>query len=237
VGRATRAGPGPPLGEPASALPETGIVSLDPDDGAQLEAFAALHEATLPDSVPVRFGRRFMTRFYFPKLVADGLAAGHLLRIEGRWAGFGFYTKVPHTMLREGIRRHFFFLCRLMPAVFLAHPRALLAIPRLLRNRGGFPERPNTGYLLTLGVHPDFQGQRVEGEPVSGLLMTRMLVYFREVGCDAVEATVERANERALAFYRRCGFSVEDRGFGGGSQLQIRYELSGRPSSAGPRPS
>jgi hypothetical protein len=36
-------------------LPETGLVRLDPSDRAQLDAFADLHEATLPHSVPVQF--------------------------------------------------------------------------------------------------------------------------------------------------------------------------------------
>jgi ribosomal protein S18 acetylase RimI-like enzyme len=208
-------------------LPETGLVRLDPHDRAQLEAFADLHEATLPESVPVKFGRRFMTRFYFPKLVADGLAAGDLYRFEGKWAGYNLYTKFPHTMLRDAIRRHFFFLCAFMPTVFLANPRALLAIPKMLQNQGGFPELPRTGYFLTFGVHPDFRGRRVDGKRISTLLMERMFDYFREAGFDAVEATVVRSNERAVAFYRSCGFLVEDRGFASGAQLQVRYALRG----------
>jgi ribosomal protein S18 acetylase RimI-like enzyme len=206
-------------------LPETGLVRLDPNDRAQLEAFADLHEATLPYSVPVQFGRRFMTRFYFPKLVAGGLAGADLFRFEGQWAGYNLYTKYPQTMLRDAIRRHFFFLCGFMPGVLLANPRALRAIPKMLQNQGGFPELPRTGYFLTFGVHPDFRGKQVGAKRISSHLMEHMLDHFRAAGFDAVEATVERSNERALAFYRSCGFRVEDRGFGGGTQLQIRHEL------------
>ena len=206
-------------------LPETGLVRLDPRDRAQLEAFADLHEATLPDSVPVKFGRRFMTRFYFPRLVADGLAAGDLFRFEGRWAGYNLYTKFPHTMLRDAIRRHFGFLCGFMPTVFLANPRALLAIPKMLANQGGFPELPRTGYWLTFGVHPDFRRARIEGQPIARHLVNRMFEYFREEGFDAVEGTTGRDNGPALIFYRTCGFRVEDRGFEGGAKVQVRYEL------------
>lgn len=207
------------------ALPETGLVRLDPRDRAQLEAFAELHEATLPESIPVRFGRRFMTRFYFPKLVADGLAAGDLFRFEGKWAGYNLYTKFPHSMLRDAIHRHFWFLCAFMPTVFLANPRALLAIPQMLGNTGGFPEKPRTGYFLTFGVHPDFRGRAVGGKRISTQLMEHMFSYFRAAGFGAVEATVERSNERAIAFYRSCGFRVEDRGLEGGLKVQVRYEL------------
>lgn len=198
---------------------------LDPHDPGQLEAIAELHEVTLPESVPVQLGRRFMTRFYFPRLVAGGLAAGDLYRFEGKWAGYNLYTKFPHTMLREAIRRHFWFLCGFMPTVFLANPRALLAVPKMLRNQGGFPELPRTGYFLTFAVHPDFRGCQVDGKRISTHLMESMLDYFRQAGCEGVEATVARSNERAIAFYRSCGFRVEDRGFASGTQLQVRYEL------------
>jgi ribosomal protein S18 acetylase RimI-like enzyme len=206
-------------------LPETGLVRLDPHDRAQLEAFADLHEATLPESVPVKFGRRFMTRFYFPRLVADGLAAGDLYRFEGKWAGYNLYTKFPHTMLRDAIRRHFLFLCFFMPTVFLANPRALLAIPKMLQNQGGFPELPRTGYWLTFGVHPDFRPARVGGKPIARHLVERMFEYFREEGFEAVEGTTDRSNGPALIFYRTCGFQIQNRGFEGGEKIQVRYEL------------
>jgi ribosomal protein S18 acetylase RimI-like enzyme len=207
------------------ALPETGLVRLDPNDRAQLEAFADLHEATLPDSVPVQFGRRFMTRFYFPKLVEDGLAGADLFRFEGQWAGYNLYTKYPHSMLRDAIRRHFIFLCGFMPGVLLANPRALRAIPKLLRNTGGFPELPRTGYWLTFGVHPDFRRAQVGGKRIANLLVEGMFEYFREAGFDAVEGTTDRSNGPALILYRTMGFRVQDRGFEGGTKIQVRYEL------------
>jgi ribosomal protein S18 acetylase RimI-like enzyme len=206
-------------------MSDTGLVRLDPQDPAQLEAFALLHEATLPESVPVQFGRRFMTDFYFSRLVADGLAAGDLFRFEGRYAGYNFYTKFPDSFLRRGVQRHFFFLLHFMPRVFLANPRALLAIPHMLRNRGGFPEQPLTGYWLTFGVHPDFRPVRVDGKPIARLLVDRMFEYFREQGFRAVEGTVERNNRAAIIFYRTCGFAFEDRGFEGGTKLQVRHEV------------
>jgi ribosomal protein S18 acetylase RimI-like enzyme len=206
-------------------MSDTGVIRLDPTDRAQLEAFAELHEATLPESVPVKFGRRFMTDFYFPKLVADGLAAGDLFRLQGKWVGYNLYTKFPHTMLREAVRRHFWFLCAFMPVVFVTNPRALLAIPKLLRNTGGFPELPRTGYWLTFGVHPDFRRERVDAKPIARHLVERMFEYFREEGFDAVEGTTERTNGPALIFYRTCGFQIEDRGFEGGAKVQVRYAV------------
>jgi len=204
-----------------AALPETGLVRLDPNDRAQLEAFAELHEATLPESVPVKFGRRFMTRFYFPKLVADGLAAGDLYRLEGKWAGYAWYTRYPRSFLRDAMRRHFLFLCGFMPLVFAGKPGALLAVPDLLRNTGGLPESEGTGYLLTTGV-----AARYRRTGLATLLVEHMLRRLRAEGLRAVEATVDRDNHGALSFYRHCGFSVEDRGLAGGAKVQIRFELT-----------
>jgi ribosomal protein S18 acetylase RimI-like enzyme len=208
-----------------ATLPETGLLRLDPKDPAQLEAFADLHEATLPESVPVQFGRRFMTKFYFPKLVEDGLAAGDLFRFEGQWAGYNLYTKFPHTMLRDAVRRHFWFLCAFMPGVFLGNPHALLAIPNMLHNQGGFPEHPRTGYWLTFGVLPEFRRAQVDGKRIPNLLAERMFEYFREEGFEAVEGTTDRTNGSALILYRTLGFKIEDRGFEGGEKIQVRYEL------------
>jgi ribosomal protein S18 acetylase RimI-like enzyme len=199
---------------------ETGLVRLDPSDREQLDAIARLHEATLPGSAPVRFGRRFMTRFYFPKLAADGLAVGDLFRADGRWAGYAWYTPFPRTFLREAARRHLFFLCRLMPAVVADHPRALLALPHALRNAGGLPETERTGYLLTTGVDAQLRRTGVATQLIEG-----MLGYFRKNGFEAVEATVDRDNHGALSLYRRCGFDVEDRGLDGGAKLQVRLEF------------
>jgi ribosomal protein S18 acetylase RimI-like enzyme len=210
-----------------SPVPATGLVRLDPDDRAQLEAIAELHEITLPYSVPVQFGRRFMMRFYFPKLVADGLAAGDLFRFEGKWAGYTFYTKHPHTMLRDAVKRHFLFLCAFMPTVFLANPRALRAIPKMLANQGGFPELPRTGYWLTFGVHPDFRRVEVDGKRIADQLILRMLEYFRGEGYDAVEGTTDRSNGSALILYRTMGFQLQDRGFEGGAKIQVRRDVRG----------
>jgi ribosomal protein S18 acetylase RimI-like enzyme len=207
-------------------MADTELIILDPRDRQQLEAFADLHEATLPDSVPVQFGRRFMTDFYFSKLVEDGLVAGDLFRFEGRYIGYNLYTKYPKTFMGQGVRRHLPFLLHFMPRVFLANPSALLAIRHALRNTGGFPEDPRTGYWLTFGVHPDWRSVRVEGKPPARLLVERMFDYFRDEGFQAVEGTVEASNRAAIIFYRTCGFSFEDRGLEEGTKLQVHYEVA-----------
>jgi len=206
-------------------MADSGLHTFSPRDPEQMEAFIRLHEITLPDSVPVQFGRRFMRDFYFRSLVEDGLIAGDLYQHEGRFVGYNLYTPFPHTFLREGIRRHFFALCALMPRVFASNPQPLLAIPHMLRNTGGMPEDRETGYWLTFGVDPVARVVRVEGKPVARWLVERMFDYFREAGMRAVEGTVEAKNRAAILFYKSCGFTFEDRGFENGAKLQVRYEV------------
>jgi len=203
----------------------TALQILSPHNREQLDAFVALHEITLPDSVPVQFGRRFMLEFYFTKLVEDGLIAGDLFEYDGRYAGYNLYTRFPQDFLKQGIRRHFGQLLGLMPRVFLANPGALLAVPHMLRNTGGMPEDDDTGYWLTFGVHPEFRPVRVDGRPIARILVDRMFDYFREHGMGAVEGTVESSNRAAIIFYKSCGFQFEDRGFEAGAKLQVRYEV------------
>ena len=207
-------------------MADTELRILDPRDREQLEAFADLHEVTLPRSVPVRLGRRFMIDFYFSKLVEAGLVAGDLFRYEGRYVGYNLYTKYPASFMRRGVRQHLPFLLHFMPRVFLASPRALAAIPQILSKTGGFPEDPLTGYWLTFGVHPDFRPVRVDGRPIARHLVERMFDYFRDEGFRAVEGTVEAENRAAIIFYRTCGFRFDDRGFEDGAKLQVRYEVA-----------
>jgi ribosomal protein S18 acetylase RimI-like enzyme len=207
-------------------MADTELRILDPRDREQLLAFAELHEVTLPDSMPVRLGRRFMTDFYFSKLVEDGLVAGDLFRYEGRYVGYNLYTKYPDSFMRRGVRRHFWFLLHFVPRVFLGNPRGLAALPKLLRRTGGFPQGPLTGYWLTFGVHPEFRAVRVDGRPIGRHLVERMFDYFRDEGFRAVEGTVEASNRAAILFYRTCGFSFDDRGFEDGAKLQVRYEVA-----------
>lgn len=206
----------------------TGLAVLSAQDAEAHEACARLHQEVLPRSAAARFGRRFMTGFYLPRLLGSGLLAGDLFRVEGRPVGFNLYTRQPETFLREGIRRHFLFLAGFMPIVFLSRPRALLGAAEMLRNRGGFPspETPRTGYWLSFGVLPDARRLRVEGKSIAAHLVEHMLEYFRAQGLAAVEGTVERTNGSAVFFYRTCGFAIEDRGLAGGTKLQARYTFT-----------
>lgn len=205
---------------PARPVADAGLVALDPSDREQVEALASLHARLQPASLPAQLGRRFLTGFYFSRIVADGLASADLFRSEGRWVGYAFYTRFPRSFLREAIRSDLLFLLGFLPSVVATNPRALAALPRLLRDPGGLPETPRTGYLLAAGVEPAFRHRGVGTR-----LMDAIVRDFRRQDFAALEATVDRDDAGARAFYESRGFRLEDRGLAGGARLQARLEL------------
>lgn len=207
----------------------SGVVALSPDDEAQVEAMAALHLELLPESVPARFGRRFMTRFYFSRLVESGLLAGDLYCHEGTYVGFSAYTMHPDTFLGDGIRRHFLRLCLLMPSVLLEAPRERTRAVRELVAKSGDvrPASPGrTGYWLTFGVQDAYRKLKVDerGSRISKLLVDAMLSRLRAAGIERVDGAVSRENRGAILFYHSCGFRIDDSA--GGPDFHIHLDLA-----------
>jgi hypothetical protein len=171
---------------------------------------ASLHLELLPESVPARFGRRFMTRFYFTRLVESGLLAGDLYCHEGTYVGFSAYTVHPETFLKDGIRRNFLPLCALMPRVLLESPRQRIRAIRDLLSKSG-DVRPASalrpGYWLTFGVQEPYRKLKVDehGSRISKVLVDAMLRRFREAGIQRVEGAVSRDNRGAILFLDLAG--------------------------------
>jgi len=69
------------------------------------------------------------------------------------------------------------------------------------------PEDATTGYVSELAVHPDFQ-RRGLGEA----LMRWSLSWFRQQGLRRAALTTSPDNERAIALYRKLGFTVTEQG-------------------------
>jgi ribosomal protein S18 acetylase RimI-like enzyme len=69
------------------------------------------------------------------------------------------------------------------------------------------PEDATTGYVSELAVHPDFQ-RRGLGEA----LMRWSFPWFRQQGLQRAALTTSPDNERAIALYRKLGFTVTEQG-------------------------
>jgi hypothetical protein len=169
-----------------------------------------------------------MTRFYFTRMVRSGLIGAYLYRHEGEYVAFSVFTEHPDTFLREGVRRHFFALCWICAACFLADPRRLAILPGLLGNDATSTHAPGlrVGYWLTFGVKDTHTRLRVgeRGQRISNLLVHAMVDYFRKAGFQRLDGGVERDNKSAIFFYHSCGFRMHDPGEG--PSLQIHLDLT-----------
>src|SRR5258708_4266878 len=102
------------------------IERLNPRNAADVNSVAELHEEFLKNSPIVKMGRDFMRKFYYVKLVEDGLVQCSVCRVEGgRIGGFLAYTPFASSMLAMGVRKHFVTLSWLMLKSDVARPRLL----------------------------------------------------------------------------------------------------------------
>lgn len=185
-----------------------GLEKLDPRDRAAVADVARLHGELLPGSPISRLGPDFMQRFYYRKLVEDGLVCCSIYYCDGAAAGFIAYTQYGTTFMSEGLRRHLLYLGAVMAVSVLRSPRRLATILWTLNHmrtqQGG--QRPAlASELLSFGVLPQFRTAkyiRETGRRISMALYDSACDYFRSHGIRTFRAMVEKSNREALLFYR-----------------------------------
>jgi ribosomal protein S18 acetylase RimI-like enzyme len=192
-----------------------GVERLAPGDREGAEHAARLHASLLPDSPIARLGFRFMSRFYYATLVADGLICCDVAYHDGAPVGFIAYTSQPTRFMSEGLRRHWLALGALVAGQVLASPRRLGVIlwtMAFMRGQAGPPLDPNAGELLSFGVEPDFRSTRFvrqTGRRIPVELFDGALAWFRAQGVRECRAVVEARNREALFFYVARGCRTE----------------------------
>jgi diamine N-acetyltransferase len=94
---------------------------------------------------------------------------------------------------------------------FLTEPGAGLALARRGEPAVGFvgwhPVGGDTTKLDKLYVLPEHHG-----EGIGRMLIEHVAARARAAGCTALTLNVNRRNARAIGAYRRCGFTVRERG-------------------------
>ena len=184
-----------------------GLERLDPKNPTSVADAARLHAELLPTSPVVRLGPVFMRRFYYRKLVDDGLVGCSLYYADGIAAGFIAYTASSSGFMSEGLRRHWLYLSAVLGLSVLQDPRRIggivWTVNHMRKQRG--PQRPSPpGELLSFGVLREFrtpQYVRSTGRRISMSLYDSAIAYFRERGVPAFRAVVETSNREALLFY------------------------------------
>lgn len=215
------------------------IVRLDPDDAAQLQAVAGLHAALLPRSPIPRLGTTFMTRFYYPSLVKDGLVGCFLYHAGDRYVGFLSFTEHPGTFMSEGRRRHMWRLVFVLGLAMLAKPsrlRVLWETVAIGRRNGRSPAEAQAGVgeVLSFGVLEGFRGG-APGLRISNRLFDATVRHFQERGCGRLEWNVEKSNLRGQQFYRSYGAHFEESAVAGADELRGWIDLGGPTATHGDR--
>ena len=211
-----------------------GIRALDPQDPRDLEAVAKMHTALLPGSPVCQLGAEFMQRFYYRKLVEDGLIHCDLYINEGTPVGFIAYTEIPSRFMSEGLRRHGLYLAGIMILSLLRHPSRIAAVLRTLRimsRRTRKTEGAQEGEMLSLGVLPQFRSPdftRRTGTRISSALFENARGYFRNRGVAEIYLLVEAENKPAMMLYKAMGGRFEQDAASKGKSLRVTYSSADR---------
>lgn len=206
------------------------IVAVDPRDPQQVRAAAGLHGKLLGRSPVPRLGDLFMTRFFYSRLVDDGLIRCYLYRVDGQYVGFLSLTEKPYSFMSEGRRRHFVRLAVILGLAVLARPsrvRILWDTLAAARRKTSTADREGIGELLSFGVLEEFSGRR-EGPQqlrIPTILFDAGIRYFRERGFRLVEWSVDRDNLAAMIFYRSYGATLEKSADAWPGDYRVRLRL------------
>jgi len=208
-----------------------GIKRLDPQDSVDVESAARLHRELLPSSPVPRLGQAFMCRFYYRKLIEDGLICCDLYYDHGKAVGFIVYTKHASDFMARGLRRHWLYLSVLMAAAVLRRPTrigvilSLLGISRTLKESSG---NSTWGELLSLGVIPECRNSqyvRRTGRRISLELVEQAKEYFRAEHVSGFRGMVEARNRETLLFYHALGCEFQQVPGRRGETIQVIYQL------------
>lgn len=216
------------------------IERLNTRNPADVNAVADLHVTHLGDSPIVGLGPAFLRRFFYVKLVEDGLVGVTVCRKDGSIVGFISYTPDPNGFMMRGVRRHFFFLCWLMSTSLLLRPsmiRGILLALRFMRERGGEAGKepaPGLGEVISLVALPDCQNYVPPGgkSRLTVRLFESMVEYFREKDYDRVHLLVQPSNRASNIFCSVMGCKFEKITTAGMVTHRYTYFLKPQPAAA-----
>jgi hypothetical protein len=133
------------------------IVSLTLE---RVEEVADLHQRILPTSPIPCLGKRFMTRFYYPRLLADSHSFCELYEVEGKAVAFISYTCDSQSLFRNWIRRHSLSLAWHLGVTLCSAPQTLktmIQALQLVRQHREETTEKIPAEILSFGVLPEYR--------------------------------------------------------------------------------
>ena len=199
---------------------EFGIFLLNPKDAKAVKAIANLHISLIPDSSVANLGTAFMERFYYNRLVRQGLIQCVYYQYASQVVGFLVYTLLPNQFMRLGIRKNVFLLCSICGALLLSHPGRLIQLLKGLKIEKAHQHCDDReAAVLSFGVLPYFRSHKFikeNGIRISNELFIYVLDVILKNGYEKVRMIVGPENREALFFYKQfncCFEKISSMGF------------------------
>lgn len=192
-----------------------GIIALDPANSEHLAAAASLHLRLLPDSPVPKLGGLFMKKFYYNRLVRDGLVRCDLYQHDGKVVALSSYTEYPYTFMARGKKKNLLYLILLLIFVFITSPkrvRVAWTVARQARLRGRFEDNGFSGEYLSLAVLPEAVSFK---DPQTGLrvpnaLFERVIAYFKAKNFKEILLMIKKSNTQSQLFYQSYGAKTKE---------------------------
>ena len=210
-----------------------GIIALDPKDEDHVQITAHLHSTLLPGSPIALLGPVFMRKFYYSRLVQDGLIHCDLYEYQGEAVGLIAYTRYPGDFLSRGLHKHFFYLAGIMIWTIFQRPSRIMQITQALgmtwnRNKEKSHEKKIDGEILSLGVLPQYRDRKFIGR--TGISIPRELFqhvkdYFRQQNIATIRMFVEQDNREAVLFYHSLGCRFQKIHIDGKPIFEVSYDV------------
>ena len=206
-----------------------GIKRLDPKNQTDLENTIRLHTELLPTSPVARLGPIFMRRFYYRKLVEDGLMVCNLYYHMGNPAGFMALTSDSAGFVTRGFRRHWVSALGVLCEMVLMDPGrigVIYSVARTLRKRNRYVANEISGELLSFGVLPEYRSTKFiqqTNKQISLEFFESAKEYFRQIGMPAFGGMVEAKNRATILFYHSLGCQIHEVPGSDGETVKILY--------------
>jgi hypothetical protein len=212
----------------------TGIVrEISPGNPADAGTVARLHRRLLSWGPISKLGVTLLERFFYSRLVREGLVKAAVYEVNGRPAGFVAYTAYSITFHRQAIKKHWAVFSYY---VFLSVIRNPLILPRLFKafklarsRRSEISQAKDPlGEILAIGVLPEFSAApfiHKTGLRISLGLFDHAVDYFRGLRISKMRLAVDDFNKAAIYFYHSLGGRFERFSRAGDSMYQIWFDL------------
>ena len=189
------------------------IVCLDYRVKEQRDAAVQLHSELLPES-PIRLlGRFFMAKFYYNKLVKDGLVSCDLYKYNDKFVGLLSYTKYPSSFMRNGRNRNFIYLICILIISIMARPWRVAVLLDILKvsSRRRRLDEGGVAEFLSFGVLKPYRHiiDEESGLRIADLLFLNRISFFKKEGYKKVILSIikKEDNEGIFTFYKFYGTS------------------------------